>query len=250
MVDRMLVRSSLAQGRETGGSAGDAEPDAPVRSTLRPPCCSCFLLAALVTLSFLIVQDPRLELVERLLSLSDRTAPEADVDIFSHGPTPAPPAWIPQAELSEPGEAMPRVGTMLKRIVVHQTVRSLADLSPEQRDWRRSWQRLGFALSTADDAAARKDIERLSDVTSDGDYLRVYDALETSVQRSDMWRYAVLWLDGGVYADVDVYALPHASQLLRCAPLPPLPLPLLHPLPLLSLLALPSLYPLSSRVVE
>ena len=92
-------------------------------------------------------------------------------------------------------------------VTVHQTVRSL-QLTPQQEAWRYSWRELGFQLATADDAMARRDVERLVAQTGSADLLKVYDALETNVQRSDFWRYAVLWLDGGVYADVDVYALP------------------------------------------
>ena len=97
-------------------------------------------------------------------------------------------------------------------VTVHQTVRSL-QLTPQQEAWRSSWRELGFQLATADDTMARRDVERLVEQAGSADLLKVYDALETNVQRSDFWRYAVLWLDGGVYADVDVYALPHIVPL-------------------------------------
>ena len=46
----------------------------------------------------------------------------------------------------------------------------------------------------------------------------MYDALETGVQRSDMWRYAALYMYGGVYADVDVVAKPRMATLLNSLP--------------------------------
>jgi mannosyltransferase OCH1-like enzyme len=42
-----------------------------------------------------------------------------------------------------------------------------------------------------------------------------YDALETGVQRSDMWRYTVLYLHGGAYADVDMEAHPPIVDLIH-----------------------------------
>ena len=89
---------------------------------------------------------------------------------------------------------------------IHQTVRdSLHPLQREQ-EWSDSWRRLGFEVRTAGDAQVRDDIRRLVRETGRADFLRVFDSLETSVQRSDMWRYAILWLEGGVYADIDVVA--------------------------------------------
>ena len=45
-------------------------------------------------------------------------------------------------------------------------------------------------------AQARADIERFVAAGGSAEVLRVYDALETSVQRSDVWRCAALWLEG------------------------------------------------------
>jgi hypothetical protein len=89
--------------------------------------------------------------------------------------------------------------------VLHQTSKSFK-LTPQQAVWRASWVQLGFRVRTTNNAQARMDIVRMSRMTNDERLLRVYDALETNVQRSDVWRYAILWLEGGVYADIDVHA--------------------------------------------
>ena len=101
--------------------------------------------------------------------------------------------------------------------VLHQTVKNLV-LTQEQLQWRASWIRLGFRVRTADNAQARRDIVRMVDMTGDSRLLRVYDALETNVQRSDVWRYAILWLEGGIYADIDVYAHPPITSLVQSSP--------------------------------
>ena len=73
-------------------------------------------------------------------------------------------------------------------------------------------------LQVADDAACRRDVQTLSRITKNPEYLQVYDSLETGVQRSDMWRYTALYLHGGVYADVDVVAKPPMAELLNSLP--------------------------------
>ncbi len=87
--------------------------------------------------------------------------------------------------------------------ILHQTVSNLS-VSVLERSWRESWLRLGFRIRTADDVQARCDVERLVRVVPS--IIHVYDGLETAVQRADVWRYAILWLEGGVYADIDVVA--------------------------------------------
>ena len=112
----------------------------------------------------------------------------------------------------------PRVAASLHEpVLLHQTVPSLR-LTPREQAWRESWQRLGFKLQTADDADCRTDIQRLAEETGQPDYLQVYDALETGVQKADMWRYSALYLYGGVYADVDVVAKPQMVELLNTYP--------------------------------
>jgi hypothetical protein len=101
---------------------------------------------------------------------------------------------------------------------LHQTVSSLENVTATEREWRATWERLGFIPQLADDARCREDMQRLVERTGNSDYLRVYDSLETGVQRSDMWRYTALYLYGGVYADVDVIAQPPMAELLNSLP--------------------------------
>ena len=137
-------------------------------------------------------------------------------------------AWLPRAPDGADSDATARLGAFDDALdkgspaaverqgslpLLHQTVPSLA-LSPIEERWRDSWRQLGFAVQSADDAQARGDVERLVRETGFDDLLRVYDGLETSVQRSDVWRYAILWLEGGVYADIDVLARPPLADLL------------------------------------
>lgn len=98
-------------------------------------------------------------------------------------------------------------------MVLHQTVPTL-NLTAQQAEWQRTWTRLGVKVRLADDARCRDDIIALGRATGERAFLRAYDALETGVQRSDMWRYAVLFLHGGVYADIDVVARPAMAALL------------------------------------
>ena len=96
----------------------------------------------------------------------------------------------------------------LKRpVLLHQTLPTLA-LTPQMIEWRQSWERLGFLPRLADNDGCREDMRVLVEATGNSDYLSVYDNLELGVQRSDMWRYAALYLYGGVYADIDVVAEP------------------------------------------
>jgi len=100
---------------------------------------------------------------------------------------------------------------------VHQTSGNHL-LDAQTRRWRASWRRLGFHIRTADNEQARRDIERIHRILNFPELLSVYDALETNTQRSDVWRYAILWLDGGIYADIDVVALPPLADLVHSNP--------------------------------
>jgi len=48
--------------------------------------------------------------------------------------------------------------------------------------------------------------------------LHVYDNLETPVQRADFWRYTKLYLDGGIYTDLEIRALDGFLVLLHSLP--------------------------------
>jgi len=113
--------------------------------------------------------------------------------------------WVGDGTPADPFGAPGRpAATPLLR--VHQTVHDSLGLSASEQAWSDSWRRLGFEVRTADDAQVRDDVRRLVRETGRADFLRVFDGLETSVQRSDVWRYAILYLEGGVYADIDVVA--------------------------------------------
>ena len=157
--------------------------------------CSFLLVAALVISTIVFVADPRLEGVERLLART-RTSPGN-----------APPA----AKENTPPVPLAAAGSIT--VIVHQTLRNTSEIPPHQREWRLSWQRIGFRFQTVDDKAMHEDIERLAATAGELRFVRIFDQLHTSVQRTDMWRYAVMWLDGGVYADVDVIAHSPMTQL-------------------------------------
>ena len=78
------------------------------------------------------------------------------------------------------------------RILLHQTVRSFHDVTTSELEWRHSWEVLGFVVRLANDSRCREDLQSLVAQTGNTHYLAVYDALETGVQRSDMWRYTAL----------------------------------------------------------
>jgi hypothetical protein len=168
--------------------------------------CRRAVVALACCFTVLLVRDPRLEVVERVLQDEAYSgAPDSLSRRLLHpvnGPPPPPPS---RADASGDGP------------LVHQTVRNVSAIPTQQREWRASWQRLGFRLQTADDAAVRRDIERLATATGEPRYVETFEALQTSVQRSDMWRYAVLWLEGGTYADVDVVAHPPMRALAAAA---------------------------------
>ena len=88
---------------------------------------------------------------------------------------------------------------------VHQT-RGNQRLTIDEYKWRESWSRLGFPIRTADDEQARRDIARMQRIIYFPALSQMFDALDTNTQRSDVWRYVILWLDGGIYADTDVVA--------------------------------------------
>lgn len=213
-------------------------------------CSGIPVLAILLSLSLLIVQDPKLDCLERILFLAQRSNTLSSV--FRLTPPPRVPVLVEEPRSAALSEFAPSAALSAKELythpqsrlrtptlsvgaarvpppeatalgasdwlpVLHQTAKSLK-LSPQQAQWRASWVRLGFRVRTADNMQARMDIIRMARMSSDARLLHVYDALETNVQRSDMWRYAILWLEGGIYADIDVYAHPPIVALARSSP--------------------------------
>lgn len=81
---------------------------------------------------------------------------------------------------------------------------------------------LGVQTRVADDAQARRDVSRAADMLSLPAALGVYDRAPSAVLRADMWRLAVVWLEGGIYADSDVEPRPRLRALLEAAAAMPL----------------------------
>lgn len=88
-------------------------------------------------------------------------------------------------------------------LIIHQTSASKM-LSPQARRFRRSFATLnpGWKMKLYDDRDARSIIEAHLP-----DFLAAYDAFAHPIQRADMFRIAVVYLYGGVYADLDVRCL-------------------------------------------
>jgi Glycosyltransferase sugar-binding region containing DXD motif len=81
---------------------------------------------------------------------------------------------------------------------------------PAVLQYRHGWEALGFNVHVTNDDQVRSDIIRLNQDRIDSDFLDVFDRLETPVMKYDFWRYTKLFLDGGIYADVDIE--PHPSM--------------------------------------
>ena len=64
------------------------------------------------------------------------------------------------------------------------------------------------APTLSGDEENRADMVRFEDTSGLAGVLKYYDSLEHNIERTDMWRYAKLWLDGGLYADSDITPRP------------------------------------------
>ena len=170
----------------------------PPRTDKKKVCIIC-ALSSIAALAFLFVIDPRAKTFENILHyLNPPTDYLQPYVPLGHRPTAAA---IPTTNSNTPT----RVNDKNWTNTLHQTVQNL-NLTKQQTLWQQTWKLAGFQIITADDAMARRTVERLARETRQPAFLRVYDALATSVQRSDFWRYAILWLEGGIYADIDVLA--------------------------------------------
>lgn len=95
--------------------------------------------------------------------------------------------------------------------IIHQTWKSKA-LTPEFRKWTKSWRRLNADWEWRlwdDDDCERLFTEHLPE------FLPTYQALEKPVQKADLFRYAVLYVHGGVYADMDAVCVQPLEDWLR-----------------------------------
>jgi len=85
-------------------------------------------------------------------------------------------------------------------VVVHQTSNvELDEHYPAILDYRKLWEELGFRVEVTPGSAIRGDVERMQSKA----LLDVFDHLPMNVLQYDFWRYIILYLEGGVYADVD-----------------------------------------------
>jgi len=81
---------------------------------------------------------------------------------------------------------------------------------PQVLEYRSHWQQLGYEVRVTPNQDIRRDVERLVAMTNltDGGktnrLLETFDHLPTTNLQFDFWRYAILYLEGGTYADVDV----------------------------------------------
>jgi len=82
------------------------------------------------------------------------------------------------------------------------------DLPKEQDKYREAWLGLGFKISISDSSERLADFERLSRLLNNSDYVKVYKELETPVQKADLWKYCKIFMDGGLYADIDIEPMP------------------------------------------
>lgn len=94
------------------------------------------------------------------------------------------------------------------QFVVHSTWNeSRNDEFPQVLEYRQKWKALGFTVSVTPNHAIRKDIVTLDRLVPSIELLKIFDALATTNMKFDVWRYAKLYLEGGIYADVDVEPL-------------------------------------------
>jgi hypothetical protein len=93
---------------------------------------------------------------------------------------------------------------------VHQTWKT-HHLDPVMRGWYMSWLRNGFSVQLRNDTECLADMERLSAATGRPEFVSAYHLL-TPVQRADFWRYAITYMEGGIYSDIDISATPDTAQ--------------------------------------
>jgi mannosyltransferase OCH1-like enzyme len=96
-------------------------------------------------------------------------------------------------------------------LVLHQTWKTHEVPAPAEA-LRQGWRRHNpeFAYRFYDDAACRAVVAEAF-----GHWLDHYDRLPFGVMRADVFRYAVIFRQGGVYADIDMECLKPIAPLLR-----------------------------------
>jgi mannosyltransferase OCH1-like enzyme len=95
-------------------------------------------------------------------------------------------------------------------LVLHQTAAS-SPSNARLRDWMRSWTLVnpGLEAKFYDDDAARELIRSYCP-----DCLQTFDAFPFGVMRADLFRYVVVYTQGGIYADTDMESVRPIASLL------------------------------------
>lgn len=95
--------------------------------------------------------------------------------------------------------------------IIHQTWKSL-HFPKDVALLKQGWERLNpsFEHRFYEDAGCRKVVAEVFP-----DYIDDYDRLPVPVMRADVFRYAVVYRDGGVYADMDMECLKPIGSLLH-----------------------------------
>lgn len=92
--------------------------------------------------------------------------------------------------------------------IIHQTWKS-DDLSDIFCEWRDEWLKMcpdyKYKFYTDDDL--RHTVEQHFP-----QYLTFYDSLKHNIERVDVWRYMILYIEGGVYSDLDVIPLKNIDK--------------------------------------
>ena len=106
----------------------------------------------------------------------------------------------PAPALTAPGVDCAAISTPAIPHIVHQTWKS-ADLPPRFAKWRQAWRTLHpqWDHRFYDDADIRRVIADRAPR-----WLSVHDRLPRAIQRVDLFRYLIVYLDGGLYADLDM----------------------------------------------
>jgi hypothetical protein len=102
--------------------------------------------------------------------------------------------------------------------LVWQTWKTHADaLDEAKRAWHESWRRNGFRVALRNDTECLADVARVCEATGRPELMDAYQALNP-VQRADFWRYAITYLEGGIYSDIDIGATPETARFFLADP--------------------------------
>ena len=97
--------------------------------------------------------------------------------------------------------------------VVYQTwkTNNLKEIEDQKKARYYSWLRNGFNVILKNNEDCLKDIEQLMEISEDRyPFREAYEKL-SPVQRADFWRYVVIYLNGGIYSDIDIGASPETT---------------------------------------